>query len=199
MTSKIFFICTLAAFLTAEPLTASTPNVDITVVKVAAVNKTLQVKIVKTLDEPFDISIEAADGTVVYNEQAAKTAVWKRYDLRQLETGNYLLIVKNGRTKTVQPFALNFNGILITETERMTKQLPQITQVGTGINVRVYTPKKALVKVQITDNQGISVFKEETETLALAKHYNLNKLPSGVYFVEVEADGETQYSTISIK
>jgi Secretion system C-terminal sorting domain len=199
MTSKIFFICTLAAFLTAEPLTASTPNVDITVVKVAAVNKTLQVKIVKTLDEPFDISIEAADGTVVYNEQAAKTAVWKRYDLRQLETGNYLLIVKNGRTKTIQPFALNFNGILITETERMTKQLPQITQVGTGINVRVYTPKKALVKVQITDNQGISVFKEETETLALAKHYNLNKLPSGVYFVEVEADGETQYSTISIK
>jgi hypothetical protein len=198
MTSKIFFICTLAAFLTAPTLTASTP-VDITVVKVAAVNKTLQVKVVKTLDEPFDISIEAVDGTVVYNEQAAKTAVWKQYDLRQLETGNYLLIVKNGRTKTVQPFALNFNGILITETERVTKQLPQITQVGTGINVRVYTPKKALVKVLITDNQGISVFKEETETLALAKHYNLNKLPSGVYFVEVQADGETQYSTISIK
>ena len=132
----------------------------------------------------------------ITKESATQIVTLKQYDLHLLENGDYVLIVENGRTKTIQPFVLEFGSIKITEAERSTKRLPQITQITTGMDVRVYASKKTTVNVKIVDNQGINVFEEKTEAVSLAKRYNLSKLPSGVYFVQVQADGETQYATI---
>ena len=199
MKFKTFFICILAVLFTAKTWATAAPNFDITGIKVSAINRTLQVKVAKSTDEAVNISIETPNGTVIHQETAKQAVTLKQYDLRLLESGDYVLIIENGRTKTIQPFVLEFGSIKITEAERTTKRLPQITQVTTGMDVRVYVPKKTAVNVKIVDNQGISVFEETVEALGFAKHYNLSKLPSGVYFAEVNADGETQYSTIVLK
>jgi hypothetical protein len=200
MKIKFIFICTLAAILTANTLTANTFNPPTMMgVEVVAVNKTLKVKVDKAVDETVEISIETAAGTVVYTENVAKTAVWKQFDLRQLENGDYRLIVENSRTKTIQPFALDFTRITIDASGRFIKQLPQIKKVGNGVDIRAYLLKKGEISVIITDNLGFSVFKETIKDVALAKHYNLSKLSSGIYFVEIKADDEVKYETITVE
>ena len=199
MKFKTFFICILAVLFTAKTWATDAPNFDITSIKVSAINRTLQVTVAKTTDEAINISIETLNGTVIHEERTTQATTLKKYDLHLLESGDYVLVVENGRTKTIQPFVLEFGSIKITESERTTKRLPQITQVTTGIDVRVYASKKTTVNVKIIDNQGISVFEESIDALGFAKHYNLSKLPSGVYFVEVNADNEAQYSTIVLK
>jgi hypothetical protein len=199
MTSKFFFTCIMATMFALSTATATTTFFDNIPFEVLAVNRTLQVKVATNADETVEISIETASGTIVHNEKVSNTAAWKRYDLHQLEVGDYKLVVENGRTKTIQPFTLDFGGIKITESERVTKGLPQIKQIGNGMTVRAYMSKKGEFNVKIVDNQGINAFEETTKGTALAKHYNLGKLPSGIYFVEVTADGETQYATIVLR
>jgi hypothetical protein len=200
MKIKFIFICTLAAFLTATTLTANiTFNPNFTGVEVLAVNKTLQVKVDKLVTETVDISIETQTGTVVYQEKVARTGAWKQFDLRQLETGDYRLIVENSRSKTIQPFTVEFTSLKIDASERIVKSMPQILKAGTGIDVRAYLLRKGDISLTITDNLGFSVFKESANTIALAKHYNLSKLPSGIYFIELKADDEIKYETITIK
>jgi sRNA-binding carbon storage regulator CsrA len=199
MKFKTLFICILAVLFTANTWATDAPNFDITGIKVSAINRTLQVKVAKTTDEAVNISIETPNGTVIHQETAKQAVTLKQYDLQLLESGNYVLIVENGRTKTIQPFVLEFGHITVTEAERTTKRLPQITQIATGMDVRVYAPKKTAVTIKIADNQGLSVFEETVEALGFAKHYNLSKLSYGVYFVEVNADGETQYATVVVK
>ena len=198
MKLKFFFSTIIAATLTAATFAATTPTFDddITGVKIAAINRTLQVNLSNVTDATIDIRIETTNGAVVHHETVTQMSILKKYDLRQLEGGDYTLIIENGRTKTIQPFILEFGSIKILETERVTKRLPQILQVKTNMDVRVYMTKKSTVSINIVDNQGINVFEEKTEAVSLAKRYNLSKLPSGVYFVQVQADGETQYATI---
>ncbi len=198
MKLKFFFSTIIAATLTAATFAATTPTLDddISGVKIAAINRTLQVSLAAVTDATIDISIETANGSVVHHETVTQMSILKKYDLQQLEGGDYTLIIENGRTKTIQPFILEFGSIKILETERVTKRLPQILQVKTNIDVRAYMTKKSTVSINIVDNQGITVFEEKTDAVSFAKRYNLSKLPSGVYFVQVQADGETQYSTI---
>jgi hypothetical protein len=199
MKIKFIFICTLSAILTATTLTANTFSPTMAGVEVVAVNKTLKVKVDKAINETVEISIETVSGTVVYSENVAKTSVWKQFDLRQLESGEYRLVVENSRTKTVQPFSLDFTRIAIDASERFIKQLPQIKKVGNGVDVRAYLFKKGEISLTITDNLGFNVFKETINDVALAKHYNLSKLSSGIYFIEINADGEIKYETITVE
>jgi hypothetical protein len=198
MKIKFISLCTLAAILTATTLTANTFNPYLTGVEVVAVNKTLQVKVDKLVNETVEISIETFSGTVVYQEKVARTGSWKQFDLRQLETGEYRLVVENSRSKTIQPFVVEFTSIKIEISERIIKQMPQVLKAGTGIDVRAYLLKKGEISLTITDNLGFSVFKEITNAIAVAKHYNLSKLPSGIYFIELKADDEVKYETIRI-
>jgi hypothetical protein len=200
MKIKFIFVYTIAAILTATPLTASTTfSPNFTGVEVLAVNKTLQVKVDKAVNETVEISIETQTGTVVYSEKVVRTGSWKQFDLRQLEVGDYRLIVENSRSKTIQPFIVEFTSIKIETSERTIKQLPQVLKVGNGIDARAYLLQKGEISLIIMDNLGFTVFKEKTNTLALAKHYNLSKLPSGIYFIELKADDEVKYETITIK
>ena len=124
MKLKFFFSAIMTATLTAATFAATAPKFDddITGVKIAAINRTLQVNLAKVTDATIDISIETTNGSVVHHETVTQMSILKKYD--------------------------------------------------------------------------INVFEEKTEAVSLAKRYDLSKLPSGVYFVEVQADGETQYSTI---
>jgi hypothetical protein len=199
MKIKFIFIYTLAAILTANTLTANpTFNANFTGVEVLAVNKTLKVKVDKAVNETVEISIETQTGVIIYQETVVRTGAWKQFDLRQLETGEYRLIVENSRSKTIQPFDVEFTSIKIDASERTIRQLPQILKAGTGIDVRVYLKEKGEIRLSITDNMGFSVFEETIKAVSLVKHYNLSKLQSGIYFIELKTDDEIKYETITI-
>ena len=55
------------------------------------------------------------------------------------------------------------------------------------------------IHVKIYDNEGRLVFEDTNYVvITLNKRFDLNKLSSGIYIVEVNAGDETQYATITL-
>jgi glucuronoarabinoxylan endo-1,4-beta-xylanase len=164
-------------------------------IKVMAVNKTLFVKVAIPQIEDVTISIETAEGAIIYNETVnVVDAFTKRYNLRELAIGNYKLVIKRKRSKTVQPLTIGVNSISVEEAKREVLPLPTVVQVGSFVNVNIPTKLANDVTVRIYDNLGVTLM-EKTYSKVGLRRYDLSKLPSGVYFVEV--DGEPH--TINVK
>ena len=62
----------------------------------------------------------------------------------------------------------------------------------------VFSSEKDNVTLKIVDNQGVTAYEQTIEAKAFAKRYDLSNLPSGVYFVEIDADNEPEYFTIQL-
>lgn len=168
---------------------------------VAAANtKALTINIDNLSLDAIEISIEDANSDVLYSETAKNVSTYaKRLNLTQLEVGKYKLVIKKNLVKTIQPFELTETTIVMTETERKEKFLPNIAQKGTKLDVNIMMSKYDNVHVKIYDNEGRLVFEETNYVvIALNKRFNLEKLSTGIYVVEVTAGDETQYGTITL-
>ncbi len=171
-------------------------------VRISAVSNTKAVTLnVNNLqNDVLEVSLEDAQGVVLYSETAKNTNSFsKRLSLINLEAGNYILTIKKNLVKTVQPFELTETSVIISENERKEKFLPNIVQKGKKLDVNVLLGNYSNVHVLIYDNEGRVVF-EETNYVVLDLHrrFDLSKLGSGIYLVEVVAGDETQYTTVSL-
>lgn len=171
-------------------------------VKISAVanTKAITVNVNNLLNDVLEVSLEDADGVILYTETAKNTnSFTKRLSLVNLDAGHYVLTIKKNLVKTVQPFELTATSVIISENERKEKFLPNITQKGNKLDVNVLLGKYSNVHVLIYDNEGRLVFEETNYVvLDLHKRFDLTKLGTGTYLVEVVAGEEVQYSTISL-
>jgi len=171
-------------------------------VKISAVanTKAITVNVNNLLNDVLEVSLEDADGVILYTETAKNTnSFTKRLSLVNLDAGRYVLTIKKNLVKTVQPFELTATSVIISENERKEKFLPNITQKGNKLDVNVLLGKYSNVHVLIYDNEGRLVFEETNYVvLDLHKRFDLTKLGTGTYLVEVVAGEEVQYSTISL-
>ena len=171
-------------------------------VKISAVanTKAITVNVNNLLNDVLEVSLEDADGVILYTETAKNTnSFTKRLSLVNLDAGHYVLTIKKNLVKTVQPFELTATSVIISENERKEKFLPNITQKGNKLDVNVLLGKYSNVHVLIYDNEGRLVFEETNYVvLDLHKRFDLSKLGTGTYLVEVVAGEEVQYSTLSL-
>ena len=171
-------------------------------VKISAVanSKAITVNVNNLLNDVLEVSLEDADGVILYTETAKNTnSFTKRLSLVNLDAGRYVLTIKKNLVKTVQPFELTATSVIISENERKEKFLPNITQKGNKLDVNVLLGKYSNVHVLIYDNEGRLVFEETNYVvLDLHKRFDLTKLGTGTYLVEVVAGEEVQYSTLSL-
>jgi len=171
-------------------------------VKISAVanTKAITVNVNNLLNDVLEVSLEDADGVILYTETAKNTnSFTKRLSLVNLDAGHYVLTIKKNLVKTVQPFELTATSVIISENERKEKFLPNITQKGNKLDVNVLLGKYSNVHVLIYDNEGRLVFEETNYVvLDLHKRFDLTKLGTGTYLVEVVAGEEVQYSTLSL-
>ena len=171
-------------------------------VKISAVanTKAITVNVNNLLNDVLEVSLEDADGIILYTETAKNTnSFTKRLSLVNLDAGHYVLTIKKNLVKTVQPFELTATSVIISENERKEKFLPNITQKGNKLDVNVLLGKYSNVHVLIYDNEGRLVFEETNYVvLDLHKRFDLTKLGTGTYLVEVVAGEEVQYSTLSL-
>ena len=171
-------------------------------VKISAVanTKAITVNVNNLLNDVLEVSLEDADGVILYTETAKNTnSFTKRLSLVNLDAGHYVLTIKKNLVKTVQPFELTATSVIISENERKEKFLPKIIQKGNKLDVNVLLGKYSNVHVLIYDNEGRLVFEETNYVvLDLHKRFDLTKLGTGTYLVEVVAGEEVQYSTLSL-
>ena len=206
MKTRLSFILALAVMMFTTTLKADSienifvlegANIRITAIENS---KTVMVTLNNTSNGEMTVALEDAFGANLATDKIKPAARFaKKYNLSQLEAGNYRLVVTKNLVKTVQPFQLNDRDIVLNEVERREKFIPMIAQSGKMLDVNVLLGNYSNIVVKIYGNEGLVSFEDKNYVvLTLHKRYDLAKLPAGSYVVEVLAGDETQYFSISL-
>ncbi len=206
MKTRLFFVLMLAITLFSTTVKANNGSFSYdlgggTNVKISAVENTkaVVVSLTNVTNEEVTIVLEGDEGSLVTDNVKGKPSFSKKYNLVNLESGSYRVIVTKRATKTIQPFELTSKSVVLFESERKEKFLPNLNQNGTKIDVNVLLGNYSNIKVNIYDNEGRKVFDDiNYVVMLLHKRYDLSKLPKGGYVVEVVAGDETQYFPIAL-
>lgn len=206
MKTRLFFVLMLAITLISTTVKADNGSFSYdlgggTNLKISAIEntKTVVVSLTNVTNEEVTIELEGVEGTLVTDNVKGKPNFSKKYNLVNLESGSYRVVVTKKATKTVQPFELTSKSLVLFESERKEKFLPSLNQNGMKIDVNVLLGNYSNIKVNIYDNEGRKVYDDiNYVVMLLHKRYDLSKLPSGGYVVEVIAGDETQYFPIAL-
>ncbi len=206
MKTRLFFILILAISLFTNTIKADNGSFSYdlgggTNVKISAIQNTkaIVVSFTNVTEEGVTVSIEGQDGLLVTDKVIAKPNFSKKYNLINLGVGSYSVIITKKATKTIQSFELTTHDVVLFETERKEKFMPSINQKGAKLDVNVLLGKYSNIKVNIYDNEGHKVYDDINYVLLnLHKRYDLSKLSSGGYVVEVMAGDENQYFPITL-
>lgn len=206
MKTRLSFILALAVSMFTTTLKADSVenifSIEGANIRITAIenSKTVMVTLNNTSNGDVTVSLEDAFGANFATDKIKPTARFaKKYNLAQLEAGNYRLVVTKNFVKTIQPFELTNRDIVLNELERKEKFLPSIKQSGKMLDVNVLLGNYSNIMVKIYGNEGLVSFEDKNYVvLTLHKRYDLAKLPAGNYIVEVLAGDETQYFNINL-
>jgi hypothetical protein len=205
---KKLFASTFAIALSIFATTANAENVE-RILKIEGTNinitavensKTVMVSLNNNANGEMTITLEDAFGEKFASDVIKPTARFaKRYNLAQLETGKYRIVLTKNAVKTIQPFELTNRNIILNESERKEKFLPSISQKGKKLDVNVLLGNFSNIIVKMYNNEGVTTFEDKNYVvLTLNKRYDLSALNAGTYVVEVIAGDEAQYFTVTI-
>ena len=205
---KKFASSILAIALTIASFTAKAENVERifnlegTKINITAIenSKTVVVTLNNNANGEMSVSLEDAYGEKLATDMVkAPSRFAKRYNLSQLEAGQYRLVITKNLLKTIQPFELTSRNIVLNELERREKFLPSIKHSGDVLDVNVLLGNYSNIIVKIYGNDGLVSFEDKNYVvLTLHKRFDLSKLPAGAYVVEVLAGDETQFYNINL-
>ncbi len=206
MKTRLFFVLTLAITLFTNSVKADNGSFSYdlgggTNLKISAVQNTkaVVVSLTNVANEEVEISLEGENTILLHETVKGKLNFSKKYNLANLESGSYNVIVTKRVTKTVQPFQLTDKSVVLFESERKEKFLPSLNQNGKKVDINVLLGNYSNIQVIIYDNEGRRVYDDiNYVVMLLHKRYDLSKLPSGGYVVEVIAGDETQYFPIAL-
>ncbi len=170
-----------------------------TTVKVTSDSKVISVNLGDVKNDEISIRIEDANGNELVSEKVKGSQNFaKKYNVSKLEDGNYNIIIAKQTLRTVQPFKIVDNKVIVLATEKKEKFLPLLSQDGDKLNVNVLLGNFSNITVTLYDNEGRKVFDEKNYVvLNLHKRYDLSKLPQGIYVAEVMAGDESFFFTVT--
>lgn len=163
-------------------------------------SKSIVVSFNNTANGDMTIALEDVNGSNFAADKVKPSAYFaKKYNLAQLETGKYRIVVTKNSIKTVQPFELTSKAVVLNELERKDKFVPAISQKDKKLDVNVLLGNYSNVTVKIYNNEGRLVFENKNYVvLTVNKRYDLSKMDVGTYIVEILAGDETERFTINL-
>lgn len=154
------------------------------------------------LEEPSgqtNVSIQDLEGVIIYSEEVTDAATYlKKFDLRNLPDGSYVLRVEDTSKVTAFEFDINASEVSITERKENTK--PVFKKDGQKVFLNLLNSNKEDVKITIYDSENRIVFKETvSDTFLVEKAFNFEKAYEDTYRVVVKNGEDTFYENISVK
>lgn len=202
MKKSFIFVLALVATLFTTTLSANvienTFDLAGTSVKISSAEKAIVVNLGNVQKENVSIVIANAQGEVLVNETVKDRINFvKRYNMSQLENGEYTMTITKKTVRTVQPFEITQKTLIMTEFEKKEKFLPVVSFEKNKLDVNVLLGNYSNITVTILDNEGRKVSEDKNYVvLDLHKRYDMSKLPNGAYVIEVMAGDETFYQTV---
>lgn len=198
MKKQLLFVLAMTTTLFTNTLSAHVSDFTTTTVQFSAVKKSIIVNLGNTEKEMVSVVIADEKGVVLLSENVKQAANFiKRYNMSQLENGTYTMTVTKTTIRTIQPFNITREGIVITELEKTEKFIPVVLLKDNKLDVNVLLKTYGKIVVNIYDNAGRKLKQDKlSDALNFHKRYNIAQLPDGAYIIEVTAGDETFYHTV---
>ena len=181
--SKLILILLFAAVntgLMAVPISA----VDIPV-HISPMNKWIIVDKDNWKTPQVGVSIRKEDGTILIQENIS---VSKKYNLKNLPDGNYVLDLEDGQQIRTQ--SLQVDGDILYSKDISTIYKPHLVINQDYINMNLMTQgQKADISIQNAESN--TVFSEKiSNEVSATRRYNIKDLPAGNYIFKVSLNGQ---------
>lgn len=156
---------------------------------------------IEGLKETAEITLTDLNGQVLLSQKTEGLKNFaKVFNLSQLPSGNYFLTVSTSLRETVQPITLTDSEVLVDYSKKREFFSPVIRAEKGHVDVSLFNGRIGDVTVEILDNNGDTIFREKLENvLVVEKRYQLDKLPWGVYSIEVRTPAKTYYKNFDVR
>lgn len=139
------------------------------------------------------IRLETEGGRELINMDAEAPAFAKMFDLSDLKSGLYRLVIEYGIRELNQDLMVDETNSYIKLTEREVFMKPMIRQFQKDyVDLTMMNKRIATVYVEIVNSNGRTVFEEEIKNvLKVEKRYDLGQLSRDTYAVVVKTPHKT--------
>lgn len=193
---KITLVVALLSLNLAVFANAIEPDVRITT---AADAKKFSLELANIEAGATTVTLFDANGVALINEKAGKNTYGKVFNLVNLPTGSYELVITTTNRDIVQPIELTFEGVEMDATKRKVYFAPAILTNETNLDISFFRGKITDVSLAIYQDNEL-VFEEDFDNvIKVERRYDLTSLPKGKYNVMVATDYKTYYKELVIK
>jgi len=149
-------------------------------------------------EEDTYVQIIDAAGNIIYFENILDTEVYsKRFDLKNLEDGNYVLEVENALKKI--SYTINVND-KIGVAKKKESAKPVFRRVEDMVYLNLLNLDGKDVEIKVVDGENRIVFQETArDEMLVEKAFNFKNAYAGDYTVVVKGKGSTYYENIVVK
>jgi hypothetical protein len=145
----------------------------------------------------LQIRNETGDNVFVDRIKNSKT-IGKTYNLKNLEAGNYTLILRNETSIMKTPFTVDIREVSFESTNSNTFHNPTISVIDNKLELNLLSLNRD-VNILIENAQGEVIFQEANpKARNVQKVYNLNKLETGIYTMVIKQEGHLSRKTFEI-
>jgi methionine-rich copper-binding protein CopC len=194
LTILTFLLFSNVSFATTNPTNEAPATNSKVEIKGSDIEKALSIEFSNIKEEDVTISIMNEEGATVHTDKAKSIKAFsKKFNLSNLEKGEYTLKVTLEHCKITQVFEVTKKGIIVKETNRKEVYAPIIKEEDSKFDINIPTIKNKY-SVLVLNASGDTVFEEVQKGVTqLNKKYNMTNLAKGEYLLQVSIDGETYY------
>jgi hypothetical protein len=138
----------------------------------------------------IQVQIRNAEGQVVL-EETVKTGNLRKYNLRNLPDGNYVLELSDKFKSTEQEFTISRNEVKLADQKKIAFK-PVITCNEENVDINLMT-QGIPAYIVIADQNGETLFEEKCVRSSVNRRYDISRLPTGNYSIFVQV-GDKTYS-----
>jgi len=187
-------IATVALMFVVATSMAKEPTLRVTPNTAKSLNFEMDAPTIQTVVSILDI-----DGVIIYSERVnAVNDYSKKFDLRNLPNGDYILKVEDALKKTIFEFDIDDSNVLIAARKENSK--PIFKKNGQKVFLNLLNSNMEDVEITIYDSENRVVFDETVvETLLVEKAFNFEEAYDDTYVVVVKNGKDTFYEDIVVK
>jgi hypothetical protein len=190
-TIKFFAAFALVATLSTQTLFANDLPFDDVIISSATEAVTLNLGNVDSRAISVKIVNEAQEA-ILKETVKNKTNFLKKYDVANMPSGHYTMIITKENSRISQPFSVQKGVLSLSETDKKVKYFPAVNFKNDNMDVNVFLGYYGTITVNVLDDEGNKVFSQKHENVEiLHKRFNVAELSRGTYKVEVVAGDKT--------
>ena len=159
---------------------------------------TLAIDFKEEVEPVIDVCIKDMSGVILYKE-SVNTHMTKQkvYNLKNLPEGKYVIERQKEMTKVSQFFSIKEGQVQLLEEKVLYKPVTMFEDNIWSLNLLCMDETTSM---HIRERGGEEIYSEKFETpSSISKRYSLEKLPSGIYVIDVFVGDEIFKETVVVR